>query len=126
LFQEKGVELLGLLESLRPTYTNAAFAVNPVLAGTGQQVKIVDAMAHGLPVVALSNTAANSPLRHGVNGFLARNAEEFAEYVLALWNDRALCRRLGQAARETISAEYSSEILRKQIGDILNLARSGS
>lgn len=103
----EGVSLDGYMPDLQSVYESAAFVVCPVFGGTGQSIKIVEAMAHGLPVVALRFAADRSPIRHAVNGFIADDAEEFAEYVIRLWNDRELCRQLGNAARETIASEFS-------------------
>jgi Glycosyl transferases group 1 len=118
---EQGIRLRGFVPSLAPLYAAAPFAICPVLGGTGQQVKIVEAMAHGVPVIALKAAADRSPIRHGLNGMVARDAREFADHVVRLWNDRALCRRLGEAARDTIASEYSRQRLTAE----LSLALSG-
>ncbi len=83
----------------------ACFAINPVFGGTGQQIKTLEAMAHGLPVVILREPARESPVRHGENGFVAENEQAFAEYCVRLWTDRELCRKMGTLARETIKNE---------------------
>ena len=75
-------------------YRTSAFAICPLLAGTGEQVKIVDAMAHGLAVVATRSSASSSPIVDGVNGYVVDSAEEFADRV-----DRALERPRAVAAR---------------------------
>src|SRR6185436_18574699 len=80
----RGVTLAGHVPDLRAAYARARFMVCPVFGGTGQQIKIVEAMAHGLAVVALRGAARNSPVRHGVNGFVAADAAEFAEYAQRL------------------------------------------
>jgi hypothetical protein len=102
-----GAELAGVVPDLRPVYATARFAVCPVFGGTGQQIKIVEAMAHGLPVVALRAAADRSPLRHGESGLVADTADEFAAHVLALSADPNLCRRLGAAARAVIAADFT-------------------
>jgi len=106
-YPQEGIVVRGFVSDLEAEYWQARFFVCPVFGGTGQQVKIVEAMAHGLPVVALARTARNSPIEHGANGLVANNAEEFAQYVIQLWSDRALCKRLGEAARMTIAAQFS-------------------
>lgn len=106
----EGIRLLDFVPDLKPLYAEARFAVCPLIGGTGMQVKILEAMAHGVPVIALRNIARSSPIQHGVNGLVAENAAEFAEYVVQLWRDPALCRRLGQAARETIAEQFSPEV----------------
>jgi hypothetical protein len=116
---EEGVSLSGFLPNLQAAYASARFMICPVFGGTGQQIKIVEAMANGLAVVALAGAARSSPVEHGMNGFVAQDAEEFAEYTIQLWKDVALCRRLGSAARETIIADYSHARLCTALNSIL-------
>jgi glycosyltransferase involved in cell wall biosynthesis len=106
-----GVFSSGFIPDLAAAYEQSRFLICPVFGGTGQQVKIVEAMAHGLPVVALKNAAKRSPLQHRINGLIAENSEEFSEYVVQLWQDKNLCRQLGNSARETIASQYSQELL---------------
>lgn len=107
-----GVVLRGFVPDLAEEYARASFAICPLIGRTGQQIKIVEAMAHGVPVVALRATAEGSPIEHGVSGFVADNAEEFARYVLRLWRDRVFCAKLGSAARARIAAEYAPDQLK--------------
>lgn len=104
---QEGVALAGFVQDLGAVLATARFVVCPIMGLTGQQVKIVEAMAHGVPVIALRPAAVGSPIRHGINGFIADDAEQFAEYVCTLWADAELCRRMGEAARETVAREFS-------------------
>lgn len=117
--EEKDVILGGFVQDMKDLYRDARFLICPVFGGTGQQVKIVEAMAHGVPVVALAFSAQASPIRHGINGFIANNAEEFAEYAIHLWNDKELCRRMGDAARDSVGAGFSRELLLQKLSLIL-------
>jgi hypothetical protein len=114
-----GIVLSGFVPELRSVYKSAKFVICPVFGGTGQQIKIVEAMAHGVPVIALRFAAERSPIQHKVNGLVADNAEEFADYVLQLWNDEELCRKLGYAARETIAADFSKSRLLEGLSAML-------
>lgn len=117
------VELHGYVPSLDDEYAHAPFLICPILGKTGQQVKIVEAMAHGVPVIATRAAAEGSPIRHGVNGLIARDAAEFAAHVIRLWRDRELCRRMGIAARETIAREFSRERMLDGLKMILGQAQ---
>jgi glycosyltransferase involved in cell wall biosynthesis len=114
-----GISYSGFVDDLKPVYELARFFICPVFGGTGQQVKIVEAMAHGLPVVAFKNAAIRSPIRHGINGLVANSAEEFAEHVLTLWCDKSLCKKLGDAARFTIASELNEEQLLRRLDPLL-------
>jgi hypothetical protein len=114
-----GITLRGFVEDLRHYYGTARFAICPVLGGTGQQIKIVEAMAYGLPVVVTRFSARTSPIVHGQTGFVAEDAQEFAEYCILLWQDPNLCRKIGEAARETIREKYSEDLLQKKLSEVV-------
>jgi len=101
-----GIELVGFVPDLKSIYENASFAICPLIGGTGQQIKIVEAMSYGVPVVTLVNVAASSPVIHELNGFVAENAEEFARYMVMLLKNQELCRSLGNTARQTVFEAY--------------------
>jgi glycosyltransferase involved in cell wall biosynthesis len=114
-----GVVFRGFVPDLAALYQECRFVACPVFGGTGQQVKIVEAMSHGVPVVALRAAAERSPIRHGENGLIADNADEFAENTIRLWNSPELLRRLGQASRETIAREFSRSHLIEGLSQIV-------
>jgi glycosyltransferase involved in cell wall biosynthesis len=120
LIAAPGTELLGFVPDLTPLYTEGRFAICPLIGGTGQKVKITEAMAYGVPVITLRNAAEGSPIESGVNGFIAENAEEFTQYTLHLLQDQELCRQLGEAARETIRQNLSEQRLIEQLSSLLN------
>ena len=119
-----GVELLGFVPDISAAYAASKYAICPLIGGTGQQVKIVEAMAHGLAVVVLRNVASSSPVRHGVNGFVAANAQEFAQYMALLEGDRALCRSMGEAARATVANELSEAVCTRRLGELITAAEA--
>ncbi len=112
--------LLEYVPDLTAHLAHARFVVCPILAKTGQLIKIPEAMAHGVPVIATARAAEGSPMVHRENGLIANTPDEFAEYVTELWRDRALCRRLGNAAREIMRANFSRAQLRAQLDAMLN------
>ncbi len=116
------MNLLGFVDDITSAYARARFAISPIVGGTGMQVKIVDAMAHGLPVVALTKAARNSPIVHGENGFLAENAGQFAEYCAKLWKDQSLCRSMGEAARAAITKFFSEEFYSQTLANTIKVA----
>lgn len=113
-------DIRGFVHDIRTEYQTAAFLLVPVLGGTGQLTRIVEAMAHGLPVVATKAAARSSPIRHGVNGLIAADAAEMARHVVALHRDRELARAMGHAARETVRTECSLGHLRDRIAHIFD------
>jgi hypothetical protein len=119
----ENVRLLGHVSDaeLKNLYRESLCLVNPILGGTGQIVKVVEAMAHGLPVILLECALERAPImKHGVNGFVAKDANEFAGYIVKLWNDRDLCSRMGKAARESVKQTLSRDRMVKELAPLVS------
>jgi glycosyltransferase involved in cell wall biosynthesis len=69
-------------------------------------LKILQYMAAGLPVVANPVGLQASLVRHGETGFLVKTPGEWLEAIDCLAADPALRRRLGQAGRAYIEANF--------------------
>jgi glycosyltransferase involved in cell wall biosynthesis len=82
--------------------------VSAVFMGTGQQIKVVEALAHGVPVVALKSKTLSHLLEDGETGFIVSSAEEMASRIVQLFRDRSLCSRLGGEGRLRVAADSAS------------------
>jgi glycosyltransferase involved in cell wall biosynthesis len=69
--------------------------------------KLIQCMACGLPVVAAPVGVNREIVDHGVNGFHARDLDEWVKALATLRDDHEKRRVMGQAAREKAVAEYS-------------------
>lgn len=104
-----GVELLGDVPEVLPHLQRAAVAVVPLRAGSGQQLKLLEAMAAGTPVVATSQSAAGLDAIDDEHLLIANDAATMAEAVLRLLHDPALARRLALSARTLVEQRWSWE-----------------
>ncbi len=61
---------------------------------------LLEAMAAGLPVIALDGKGNRDVIQQGENGFMLyeQNAEKFAQMVLKVWKDKSLYRQLSENA----------------------------
>lgn len=73
---------------------------------------LLEAMAHGLPIVVLDNPVEQSIIKDNISGYLVQNIDEFKKRILDLYNvDNAMC--IGTSARKYVINEYKfSDILK--------------
>lgn len=103
----EGVRLIGPVANVHPSLARAAVALAPMRAGSGQQIKILEAMATGTPVVATSSAAAAIDARDGHELLIADGPEEFADAVIRLLLDRPFAASLATTARALIERRYT-------------------
>ena len=119
-----GVIRQGYVADIQAEYAAARFVVVPLLGGTGQIIRIIEAMAHGVAVIATQAAARSSPIVHGVNGFITASPEEMATAVDRLWREPGLARRMGANARQTVIDQFSEQHLVARLDQFLREARS--
>jgi glycosyltransferase involved in cell wall biosynthesis len=74
----------GEVPDVRPYYERAHIAVAPIPFGSGTRLKIVEAMAHGRPVVSTSAGAEGLPARAGRHYLEGDSAADFAAALARL------------------------------------------
>jgi glycosyltransferase involved in cell wall biosynthesis len=103
------VEALGFVENLRAAYASACCAVVPLLQGGGTPLKLIEALAHGLPVIATPRAVAGLAVRDGEHCLVADGAEPFAEALIRVLREGAP--ELARHGRELAAERYSIEAL---------------
>ena len=79
----------------------------------GFPMSVLEAMSHGLPVVAPKEGGIKEVVTDGLQGFLVegRDPKRFAEKCLAIYQDQIMRQRMGAASREKVAREYSEETM---------------
>lgn len=113
----------GFVPDISASLMESCFFVNPVFSGTGMQIKTVEAMAHGLAVVCYEEIAEAAGVRHGENGYVAKNEEDFASGIAFLNNDRRVAEQWGAAAKEHIATNLSQSVLDQKMSAFLQALR---
>jgi UDP-glucose:(heptosyl)LPS alpha-1,3-glucosyltransferase len=112
------VFFLGALQDVAPAYRAADTLVHPTLEDTFAMV-VLEAMAHGLPVVVSSAVycGISGLLSHGVNALLLddpRSTQELAAALQLLSGDEGFRREFGGQGRLFASRYRWEDIARKQ------------
>jgi polysaccharide biosynthesis protein PslH len=114
-----GIELHPSVPDVRPFFAQAAAAVVPIRFGSGTRLKILEAMAAGVPVVSTSIGAEGLDVRDNHNLLLADSPADFADAVLKLLLDGPLMERVTDAGYHTVREVYDWKIIGRDFGAML-------
>ncbi len=99
----------GYVPRIHDYLSRASVAVAPMRSGSGMQIKIIEAMATGIPVVTTSYGIGGINAQHNQHFFVEDNAEDFARTVIRLLKDKDLREKTAIYARNYIQENYSWE-----------------
>jgi polysaccharide biosynthesis protein PslH len=108
LRQEAGVDVTGTVPDVRPYYRDALASIVPLRTGGGTRLKILEAMAAGVPVVSSPLGAEGLMVEHGANILLADpdDAGAWIQALTLLAGDSARREQLAGAARALVREHY--------------------
>ena len=114
------VLVISTVDDLRPYREQASIFVNPMRLGSGLRVKVLEAMATGLPVVTTALGAAGIPAQNGENCFVADTPELFAQSIDWLLADEKLADRMGDRARKMVQHTYNIHSTISELEQVLS------
>jgi glycosyltransferase involved in cell wall biosynthesis len=101
-----GIEVTGTVEDVRPYYREAAACVVPLRIGGGSRLKILEAMAAGVPVVSTWLGAEGLAVNDGEHLLLADTVDQLGYKLLELLDNDVLRQRLRDADRACVRKRY--------------------
>jgi glycosyltransferase involved in cell wall biosynthesis len=118
------LELAGKLDkyTMGVSMQQASFLVFTSNSYEGFPMVFLEAMQHGLPIIAPRLAGFPEIIDDGVNGLLFNpgDAADLAEKMQRLWDDPELCLLLGAAGRRKLESEYSEEKYYERLMNIYN------
>ena len=122
----KNIILTGYIEDIKPVIASAWVSIAPLLIGGGTRLKILEAMAIGVPVVSTSKGAEGLDVNHGEHLLIANSPNEFANDVLMILRDRNLREHLVVNARNLVKDKYNWEVVNNRFVQIADQVNSSS
>lgn len=119
-----GVELTGFVGDLGGVYAEADVVVAPLVAGGGTRLKLLEAFAREVPVVASRAAADGLLAEHGEHLLLADRPDEFAAAIARLASDPGLREVLVANARRLVESRYDTRVVEPQIRAFFDRAAS--
>ena len=117
LSERQGVEVTGTVPDVKPYYAEAILAIVPLLTGGGTRLKILEALAAGVPVVSTSLGIEGLTVTHGEEVLIADSEAEWLPACVSLADQGELWNKLVVAGRRLVECRYNWEILGKSLVD---------
>lgn len=119
LAQKSGIYVTGTVEDVRPYYQKAAVAVAPYRFGEGTKLKVLEAMACGVPLVSTSIGCQGIEVVDGQHVLIANTERDFARHVIGLLHDADKRAQLADASRRLIEEKYTWKTIVRNLDPIL-------
>ncbi len=101
-----GVTVTGPVEDVRPYFSRSSICVVPIRMAGGARLKILEALAMGVPIVSTRMGSEGIDLSDGKELLLADSAQDFAAAVLRLLEDQGLRRQLSTQGRRAAEERF--------------------
>lgn len=107
LINLEGVKVTGSVENVRPYYEKAKVVVAPFRYGAGTKLKVLEAMAMGVPVVSTDVGYKGIDAIPGRHLLVKNENGQIAECIIELVKNRRLREKICSAARKLVEEKYS-------------------
>jgi glycosyltransferase involved in cell wall biosynthesis len=108
------IQFTGYVEDIRPHLKDCSLNIVPLRIGGGTRLKILEAMALGIPTVSTSIGCEGIEADKDREIIIADDPQEFAKSIKAILGDEVLHQTLARNGRDLVEQKYSwSQIVRK-------------
>jgi glycosyltransferase involved in cell wall biosynthesis len=121
----RDVTLLGYVENLETIYSDCRISIAPLLFGSGIKVKVISAMARGLPLVTTSIGAEGLAVKHQDQLMIADSSSAMVASITQLLENDILWQRIATNSRQVVIEKYTwAQLFNAMIKDINTVAES--
>jgi glycosyltransferase involved in cell wall biosynthesis len=115
---DSGLNVTGYVKDPNVYIAQAGVMVVPLRAGGGMRVKILNALAQGLPIVSTTLGAEGITVEHERHLLIANAPADFAAATLRLLNEPAFAAVLGRNGRKLIQEKYDYRVVCQPLDEL--------
>lgn len=112
------IEWRGFVPDLRALQNGAALFFAPVRHGAGSKMKVLEAMAAGLPVITTAHGCTGLKVIEGKHFLSSEDPDELAHIIAEVMTQPARLHQLGEAGRAYVRAEHDWSVAAAQLESI--------
>lgn len=113
------VVVTGTVPSVEPFLRDASVSVVPIRFGGGTRIKILESLAHGVPVVSTRVGAEGLDVEDGRHLLLADSADDFADACIRLSHDPEKCAALSRDGLDLVRTRYDWQVIETAVQRIV-------
>ena len=117
--EQADIVVTGRVPSIAAYLRRVRVFIAPLRIGTGARIKLMEAMAVGIPIVSTTVGCEGLGVKHEEHLLIADTPDDFARAVRRLFDDPELGRRLSVNARRLVEEKYDLNQAAAQIESIL-------
>ena len=121
---DRRIHVTGFVDDVRPYFKEATAYICPIRVGGGTRLKILDALAMGMPLVGTTFACSGISVQHEKHVLLADTSEAFAEQILRVLADPVLRANLAAQGRDLVYKDYSWPVVGKSLSQAYSYASS--
>ena len=104
--KQKDIEITENIADARDAYSKASIMVAPIKGAGGTRLKVLEAMASGLPVVSTPTGVAGLNVVNGREAMIASTSSGIAREAVKLLENKALAEKIGHAGYEHVAKYF--------------------
>lgn len=117
------IHFTGMVESMDPYYANAGICVIPYSHAHGSKLKVAEAMEKGVPVVSTVAGVRGFAITSGKEALIARDFDEFADMVVALFENPEKQLELISNARHYVETNLAWDVVGKAFEAVIQIVQ---
>lgn len=111
--ERSDIEITESIEDARQAYKSAYVMVTPIKGGGGTRLKILEALASGLPVVSTSVGVAGLELENRKQVIINDSMDGLAKETIKLLKNKKLAEKIGKAGRDYVETNFDWKVIGK-------------
>ena len=112
---DRRVHVTGFVEDVRPYFREATAYICPIRVGGGTRLKILDALAMGMPLIGTTFACSGISVQDEKHVLLADTSGAFVSQVLRILAEPALRASLAAQGRELVCQAYSWRVVGRSL-----------